>query len=105
MHDKVMSLDNMVYEGSNDLHSTLAMEVTKFGDPGGMLPEVHRQHVTGMSSVVLDDYTRVLSIKFGEAEYAESYKEALPEITNDPTFGFPGSFHISYNTVIIIEDM
>ncbi len=105
MQDAVVSLENKVFEGSNDLRSPLAMELTKFGDPGDLLPEVHRQHVTRLISVVVDDYSRVLIVKFHDSEQAESYEKALHEITNDPTFGFPGSFHLSYNTVIIIEDM
>ncbi len=87
-------------------NSEEGLQVTYFGDDGGMLPEPHRSKVKQVSQVTVNypndiDFVVYIFIQFNEVDDAKVYHEGFYPIVQD-LVSFPGDWTIMGDTIIVM---
>ena len=89
--------------------SEAGLEITYYGDLGGMLPEPHRSKVKQVAQVTINaadwdttgDFQMYSFIQFNEIDDAKVYHEGFYPIVQD-LVSFPGNWTIMGDTIIVM---
>ena len=89
--------------------SEAGLQITHFGEDGGMLPEPHRSKVKQVAQVTLNDpewadngdFKVYIFIQFNEVDDAKVYHEGFYPIVQD-LVSFPGDWIIMGDTIIVM---